>query len=325
MRCMKHTIFGEPADVLSLSDAAIPEPDTGQVRIKTILSPIHNHDLMTVRGVYGYKPELPAIGGTEAVGTVEALGPGVEGVVIGQRVAVAAVHGTWAEYFLAPAASLFALPDTISDEQGAQIIAMPFSALALLKFMELAPGDWIVQNAANGAVGKAIAMLGAARGVNVVSVVRRKAAIDELGELGIANIVSAESEGWQDRVRELTKGAPIKAGVDSIGGKASKELLALLGEDSMLVVFGSMTGEDLAIPAGELIYKNITVKGFWGSKVAAALGAEGIVRLAGELVDLVAQGAVKLPVEGIFSLNGIADAVNASLTPGKAGKVLLRP
>lgn len=93
MRSAIHNVFGDPAEVLALGEAPRPEPGPGQVRIKTILAPIHNHDLWTVRGSYGYKPELPAIGGSEAVGTVEALGPDVSGVALGQRVAVASVHG----------------------------------------------------------------------------------------------------------------------------------------------------------------------------------------------------------------------------------------
>ena len=110
MRSAIHTSFGEPVDVLSLGDQPMPHPAAGEVRIKTLLAPIHNHDLWTIRGRYGYKPELPAIGGSEAVGVVDALGPDVEGVALGQRVAVAGVHGTWAEYFLAPARLLVPMP-----------------------------------------------------------------------------------------------------------------------------------------------------------------------------------------------------------------------
>lgn len=325
MRSASHQIFGDPEQVLATAENPIPEPAAGQVRIRTILAPIHNHDLLTVRGIYGYKPELPAIGGTEAVGTVDAIGPGVEGLAIGQRIAVAAIHDTWAEYFVAPAASVVPLPDEISDEQGAQLIAMPFSALTLLEFLKLEKGDWLVQNAANGAVGKAIAMLGTARGINVVSIVRRAATIAEMAELGIDKVVSTDSAGWQDRVRALTGGAQVKAGVDAIGGQASGDLLSLLGDDSTLVSFGSMTGEPMILDAGELIYKQAVVKGYWGAKVAASLGAEGMGRLVAELMGLVIAGKVSLPVEGIFGFDQVSEAVKASLTPGKAGKVLLRP
>ena len=325
MRSAIHTTFGEPADVLALEESPVPEPGPGQVRIKTILSPIHNHDLWTVRGSYGYKPELPAIGGSEAVGTVDALGEGVTGIDIGQRVSVASVHGSWAEYFLAPAAGLVPVPDSISDEAAAQLIAMPFSAITLLDFLEVASGDWVIQNTANGAVGKTLAMLAAARGVHIVNLVRRDAGVEELAALGIANAVSTATDGWQDRVRAITGDAPIRAAVDSIGGQASAELLSLLGEDGLLVSFGTMAGEPMQISSGNLIFNQAVVKGFWGSKVSAAMPAEAKRRLLGELIRLVASGELKLPVEAVYGLDRVADAVRASLTAGKAGKVLLKP
>ncbi|KPN20120.1 alcohol dehydrogenase [Xanthomonas sp. Mitacek01] len=325
MRSVLHATFGDPAEVLSPGDSPIPEPGPGQVRIRTILSPIHNHDLWTVRGNYGYKPDLPAIGGSEAVGTVDALGADVTGVTPGQRVAVASVHGTWAEYFLAPAAGLVPVPETIADGAAAQLIAMPFSAISLLEFLEVERGDWIIQNTANGAVGKTLAMLAQARGVQVVNLVRRDAGVDELAALGISHAVSTAHAGWQDRVRAITGGAPIRAAVDSIGGQASGDLLGLLGEDGLLVSFGTMAGEPMQLSSGDLIFKQARVKGFWGSKVSAAMPADVRRRLIGELLRLVADGSLTLPVEATFGLDRIADAVRASLAPGKAGKVLLQP
>ena len=259
MRGNIHTTFGEPADVLIVSDSAIPQPGPGQVRIRTILSPIHNHDLWTVRGSYGYKPELPAIGGSEAVGTIDALGADVTGVTVGQRVAVAGVHGAWAEYFVAPATALVPVPDAISDEAAAQLIAMPFSAISLLEFLDVKSGDWVIQNTANGAVGKILARLATARGVHVVNLVRRDAGVDELSAVGIGNAVSTATEGWQDRVRAITGGASIRAAVDSIGGTASKDLLSLLGENGLLVSFGTMNGEPMQIASGDLIFKQAVV------------------------------------------------------------------
>ena len=325
MRSVIHTSFGEPAEVLVAGDRPVPQPGPHEVRIKTILSPIHNHDLWTVRGSYGFKPELPAIGGSEAVGTIDAVGGDVTGATIGQRVAVASVQGTWAEYFIAPAAGLIAVPDAISDEAAAQLIAMPFSAISLLEFLEVKPGDWVVQNTANGAVGKTLAMLAAARGVHVVNLVRRDAGVAELAALGIANAVSTAADGWQKQVRAITEGAPVRAAVDSIGGKASSQLLSLLGEDGLLVSFGTATGEPMQLPSGDLIFKQAVVKGFWGAKVSAAMPAATKGRLIGELLRLVAAGDLKLPIEGIFGFDRVTDAVKSSLTPGKAGKVLLKP
>ncbi|WP_273690469.1 zinc-binding dehydrogenase [Ketogulonicigenium vulgare] len=325
MRSAIHATFGLPEDVLTLGDAPMPEPAAGQVRIKTILSPIHNHDVWTVRGNYGYKPELPAIGGSEAVGIVDALGEGVTGIALGTRVAVASVHGTWAEYFLAPAAGLVPVPEAISDEVAAQLIAMPFSALSLLEELDVKAGDWVIQNTANGAVGKTLAMLATARGVNVINLVRRDAGVAEMAALGIGNVISTAAEGWKDQVRALVGDAPIRAAVDSIGGTATGDLTGLLGENGLLVVFGSMTGAPMQISSGDVIFKQVRIKGFWGSVVSATMPVDKRRALFGELLTQAASGKLQLAVGGIYGLDQLRAASLAAQATGKTGKVLLRP
>lgn len=325
MRSATYAAFGEPGEVLALGDRPVPQPGTGQVRVRTVLSPIHNHDLWTIRGQYGYKPQLPATGGTEAVGIVDALGEGVQGITPGQRVAVASVQGAWAEYFLAPAQGLVPVPDGVADEVAAQLIAMPFSAISLLEFLQVERGDWMIQNAANGAVGKTLATFAEARGVHVVNLVRRDAGVDELAALGIDHAVSTAREGWKKTVRTIVADAPIRAAVDSIGGRASDDLMELLGENGVLVSFGSMTGEPMQISPGNLIFKHTTVKGFWASKISAAMPEPTRRRLFAELLELAAKGELKLPVDKIYDLADIAEAATASLQPGRKGKVLLRP
>ena len=325
MRSAIHTAFGEPAEVLELGDRPIPRPGPGEVRVKTTLAPIHNHDLWTIRGRYGYRPDLPAIGGSEAVGIVDALGDDVEGVSNGQRVAVASVHGTWAEYFLAPARLLVPMPEAIPDETAAQLIAMPLSALMLLEFLEVDQGQWIVQNAANGAVGKTLAMLAAARGINVLNLVRRDAGVDELAALGIDHVVSTAQPEWQEIARAILGSGLARAGIDSIGGAASAALLGLLGEGGTLVSFGTMAGEPMQIDSGSLIFKQATVKGFWGSKVSLAMSADDKRRLVGELLQRTLAGELLLPVEAVYDLADAAQAAAASLQPARKGKVLLRP
>ena len=325
MRAVTHDTFGDPAEVLRQSDRPIPQPGPRQVRLKVILSPVHNHDLSTVRGQYGYRPELPAIGGTEAVGIIDAVGEGLDAGMAGRRVAVGGIHGSWAEYVLASATGLVPVPDTIPDESAAQLVAMPFSAITLLDHLDVSSGDWIIQNAANGAVGRMLSRLAAARGVNCVSLVRRADGVAELQASGIANAVSTAENGWQDRVREITAGAAIRVGVDSVGGTASGDLAALIGDNGRMVVFGSMTAQPVVIPPGEFIFRNLTLRGFWGSSVMARLPQERRAALMGEVIGRVMSGDLPLPVDGIFGLDRPADAVRASLTPGKVGKVLFRP
>lgn len=325
MRALVQHQFGDPAEVLAVEEVELPEPGPGQVRLKVVLSPIHNHDLWTVRGDYGYKPELPARAGTEALSVVDALGEGVTGVEVGQRVVTASVFGVWSEYVIAPAAALIPVPDAVADEAAAQIISMPLSAASLLEYLDVSEGDWIVQNAANGAVGRLVAQLAASRGVRVLGLVRRAAGVDELAAVGIHDVVGTDAENWRDRVAEITGGASIRAGVDSVGGAAAGDVTSLLGENGTLVVFGAMASPTMEIPSGDVIFRQLTVRGFWGSKVSAAMDPAHRVELIREIITLVAQGKLDLLVSQIFPLEQIADASRLNFEPGRVGKVMLRP
>lgn len=325
MRALVQPEFGDPTEVLSVQEVPDPEPGPGQALVRVLLSPIHNHDLWTVRGSYGFKPGMPARAGTEAVGVVEVLGEGVTTLDVGQRVATGGSFGAWAELIVAPAAGLVPVPDGMSDESAAQLVSMPFSAIALLDSLDLSEGDWFVQNAANGAVGRLVAQLAEARGVNVLGLVRRSAGVEELREQGIGNVVATDDDGWRDRVREVLGDAPVVAGVDSVGGRAAGDVVSLLAEDGVLVVFGAMASPTLEIASGDVIFKQVVVKGFWGSKVFPAMDREKRAALMGELVSGIASGALALPVEEVYSLEDIADAARANAEPGRRGKVLLRP
>ena len=179
---------------------------------------------------------MPYWGGVEGAGHVVELGAGASNAKVGDLVNLARVEGVWGEEVIVPSARLNAFPAEADPLQVAMLTVNPPTAeLMLTDFVDLEAGDWVIQNTANGAVGKTLAMLAAARGVHIVNLVRRDAGVEELAALGIANAVSTATDGWQDRVRAITGDAPIRAAVDSIGGQASAELLSLLGEDGLLV------------------------------------------------------------------------------------------
>ena len=325
MRAIIHNEFGEPSDVLTVEEIATPEPGAGEVRVRTLLSPIHNHDLWTIRGTYGFKPELPARAGTEAVGIVDAVSADVTNLTVGQRVATGGTFGVWAEYFVARAATLIPVDDSLSDEVASQLVSMPFSAIALLDTLDLGEGEWLVQNAANGAVGRLVAQLAAARGLNVIGLVRRADRVAELEAQGISNIVATDAEGWQETVAEITGGAPVTIALDSVGGSASGDLVSLLSENGTLVVFGAMHSPVMEISSGSVIFKNVSVKGFWGSKVMGGMAADKRAALLGELVTRTKEGSLTLPVEAVYSFDDARTASSANFVEGRSGKVLLRP
>ena len=325
MRSATYDHFGKPTEVLSLGDSPIPEPKANEVRVKTILASIHNHDLLTIRGQYGFKPEMPAIAGSEAFGVIDAVGSDVKHLKVGQRVAAASVQATWAEYFVASADMIFPIPDDLDDEMAAQLIAMPLSALMLLEFLEVDSGQWIIHNAANGAVGKSLAMLAAARGVHTINLVRSSDALGELEALGIKNNIDTSQEDWKDQVRHIVGDDDISAAVDSVGGESSGDLLSLLGHYGTLASFGLMSGKPMVINPTHMIFKQAVMKGFWGSKLSQEMSVENKQRLVDELIDRAVAGKLKLPVEATFDLADITKAVDGKLQSGKKGKVLLKP
>lgn len=321
MKRAVYTRFGTPQDVLAVDDIDRPAPGPGQVLVRMVLSPVHNHDLMTIAGQYGFKPALPAGAGTEAVGVVEALGEGVTHLQPGQRVAGGA-QDTWAAFYLADARRLVPVPDAVDDATACQLVSMPLSAKMLLDTLNVQNGEWIALNAANGAVGKLLAQYGAERGINVLGLVRREDAVADMAALGFANVVATETEGWQDKVHALTGGAPIVRGIESLGGSGAGHLLSILGNGAEVISFGAMTGRPLEIPAGDLLFRGITVKGFWGAN--PPLRPERIGQLLGELVADAASGRLTMSIEAEYGIEDVAQAVAASGVPGRRGKIAIR-
>ena len=217
------------------------------------------------------------------------------------------------------------VPHGIDDGTAAQLISMPLSALCVLKFTDARPGQWIVQNAANGAVAKVLAMVAKSRGINVINLVRRPEAVAELAGLGIANIVSTSDDDWRAKVEAIVGGNTIASAIDGVGGEASGDLLSLVGENGLLVSFGAMSGKPMQISAGDLIFKQAVVKGFWLSRILRTTPPQDIGAMIGELLRLVEAGVVRLQVGGVFDLAQIAEAAKAATAAGRPGKILLRP
>jgi NADPH2:quinone reductase len=324
MKSLSYSEFGDPAAVLSVVEQPLPEPKADEVRIKLVLAPIHNHDLWTIKGAYGYKPPLPAIAGSEAVGVIDQLGANASGLQVGQRVVASGVHGSWSECFVAKAASLLPLPADIPDEIAAQLIAMPLSTSMLLKMLNAPAGSWIIQNAANGAVGKTLAVLAKAQGIQVINLVRRAEAAAELSALGIEHVVVTSAADWKEQVMAITQGQSIIRAIDSLSGAAARDLLDLLAEGGVFVSFGSAMREPIMVTAADLIFRQITLKGFWGAKAAKDLDAASQKQMLQDLVSLAQQGQLTLPVAGIFTLDEVQVALAAQANPQRNGKVLFK-
>lgn len=315
--------YGKPEAVMQATDRPVPEPGPGQVRIRMRLAPIHNHDMAIVAGNYGIAFPLPHAPGTEGLGIVDKLGEGVTNLRVGQRVTGGGV-GTWSDFYLAEAERQVVLPDAVPDETGCQLMSMPMSAFRLLGNLEVQAGDWVIQNAANGLVGIVFARLAAQRGVNVINLVRRDAAIAELAAEGIGNAVSTEHEDWRERVLAMTGGAPITRAVDSIAGHAANDLMDVVAEEGWLISFGLLSGRPVMIDKRNLLFKQAVIKGFWGAKPERVVSREAMAAQAQEFVRQAATGELKLPVSAVFDVSQASEAAKAHLTAGRGGKIAFR-
>src|SRR4029077_1130945 len=175
---MKALIFrenGEPKSVLQRAEIPTPPLALGEALVRMLLSPINPSDLHMVRGRYGYQPELPASPGAEGVGIVEAVGPGVQGPMVGTRVVFVHTWHTWREQIICPADKLVPVPNGLNDPAAATSFTNPVTAWALTRSTHnLKEGDWLLQTAAASSVGKLVLQLAQHYRFKTINVIRRR-------------------------------------------------------------------------------------------------------------------------------------------------------
>ena len=150
----------------------------------------------------------------------------------------------------------------------------------------LRPGDWVLQNAANSAVGRAVIQIARSRGIRTVNVVRREDAIADLKEIG-ADIVLVDGDDLPRRVAEAMGGAALRLAVDAVAGASTNRLASCLAAKGTLVVYGAMSGEAATINPAFLVFQDIIARGFWLTRYLASAPRSEIVQLYGDLERLV--------------------------------------
>ncbi|MDT0630727.1 zinc-dependent alcohol dehydrogenase family protein [Rubrivirga sp. S365] len=324
MRALRFHEHGRPADVLRLDDVPRPEPGPGEVRIRLTHRPINPSDLSLVRGTYGRSRGLPAVGGNEGAGRVEAVGPGVDGLAVGDRVVKLGEAPTWQEAVVVAAEDALPVPDALSDEDAAQLFVNPLTARLLLDAAPLAAGDVLVQTAGASTVARVVTELVTRRGVRAVAVVRSDRHADRLRALGAAVVVA---DGDTDEARSALAEAVGEGGAaavfDPVAGGAGTLALGALREGGTHVVYGALSGEPLAVSPAALIYRGVTVQGVWRTQWASRAPRSEVRSALSDLARLAAEGAFSLPVEAAFDLADGAEAARAAQERGRWGKTLL--
>ena len=324
MRSVKFYEFGNPTDVLRVEDAPTPEPGANQVLVRLRVRSINPSDLLTVRGLYGSLPTLPATPGLEGTGEVSAVGDGVKNLLPGQRVIPLGVPGTWQEYILAPTAQLIPVPDSVSDQTAAQFIVNPLTAwIMTVEELALKPGEWLLQTAAGSTLGRVVLQIARLRGFKTINVVRRREQVEELKALGADEVVCTADEDIVERVKEITGKAGLTKAIDSVGGQTSAAVVRALGRKGVMLVYGLLSMEPTPVDTGRMIFTTSTIRGFWLSEWLRTAAPERQQSVTTELLRLMATHKIVPPVEAEYPLSEVLAAVKHAERPGRSGKVLL--
>ena len=317
MRAIQITQFGTPEDVVRLVDLQEPPaPGPREVKVAVELSPLNKHDLLLAGGEF-VQPPLPLVLGNEGVARVVEVGQDVGTVAVGDLVVVPLFAGAWRERLLLPAEGLFSLPEG-SVEQFSMLGSNPPTAgLILSEYVDLEPGDWIVQNAANSGVGRSLIALAKARGFRTINLARNESVFADLTASG-ADIVHLDDATAAEDVRKEIGDARVALAVDSVGGVAGARLLDLLSEGGSLVAYAAATGQPMPVDELALIIKRATIRGFFSGHYDYATKLLPVIR---EAAPLVASGALFVPPAAVFDLDDIHAAIR-QLEHG--GKVLLK-
>jgi NADPH:quinone reductase-like Zn-dependent oxidoreductase len=323
-KAIRHHDFGKPQEVLKLESLPVPEPKAGEVRVKLLAATINPSDRGMIGGSYGNLRELPAVAGREGVGQVDAVGAGVTSLSVGMHVRFPGESGAWCEYACAPATDLIVVPVEVPIEQAAISFINPPTAYCLLKhIVDLKPGDWLVQNAGNSAVGLSVIQMAKAFGIRTISQVRRESLIEPLVELGADHVV-IEGSGWGKQVKELTGGAPIRLALNSIGGESATDQLKVLGEGGTQVTFGGMVGDLVRFPTRYLIFNDIRMVGFWWDQWSRKQGHAAVCEVMDAVYELMGNSSLCLPIEASYAFDAFAEALEHDAQP-RLGKILLKP
>lgn len=324
MLVVEHETLGAPAEVLNLKKIPDQAVAPGEVRVQILATPIHPANLLQISGQYAAAPALPAIPGGEGVGRVVELSEGVQHLQVGQNVLLAGVGGTWRDEVVAPAANLIPAPPG-DVEQLAMLAVNPMTAhLMLADFADLQPGDWIIQSAANSAVGEMVIQLAAQKGINTVNIVRREDLLLPLKSLG-GTVALVDGPDLAERVQDATGGAEIKLALDCVGGATFERLVETLGYGAPIVSYGTLSGKLPELNMRALIANDVRPRGFWLQKWYETSSPQQKQAAMGALVPLIASGAIKTRIDSRYPLEEIAEAVTRAAADGRDGKVLLTP
>ena len=317
--------YGTPWEVARCADVPdVGAPAADEVVFDVLAFPINPADMWFCRGSYRLKPPLPATPGAECVGRVTAVGANVKHVKPGDLV-INLQRENWAQKRRVSGNDAIPLPAGIDLKQAAMVrINPPTAQLMLSDFVDLKGGDWVIQNVANSAVGRLVIVLAHQRGLRTVNIVRRADVAGELKQLG-ADLVIVDGDDLAVRVARETGDAPIRLGLEAIGGATTGRIVESVGTDGTVVHYGSMSGEDPKAGRSNFIYRGVKLTGFMLGRFLAKRSPQKIREIYADLGGQVMAGRLFAPVDTVYPIDKIKEALAHADKGGRRGKILVSP
>jgi NADPH:quinone reductase-like Zn-dependent oxidoreductase len=321
MRKLQITAIGEPTDVLELVEFQAPAPGPGQVLVEVEAATINASDFLYISGQYFITPQPPCDVGGEGVGRVLAVGPGESEELVGARVLLLPTyrHGTWATHLIAATTDIVEVPEDVDTVQLAMAGINPMTALLMLRNYgdPSMPDRWIGQTAGNSAVGEYLIKLAPRFGWKTISVVRREAAAELVRGWGGDRVV-IDDDDLESNLAQSLGGAELDIVVDSVGGRAARELAHHLRFGGTLVSYAVLSGQTASVSVLDLIGRHVNWTGFWLVNWLRHTDTTLVHSAYREVVALVADGTLSARVDRTMRLEDWKDAV--ILTQGDKGR-----
>jgi trans-2-enoyl-CoA reductase len=317
-----YETHGNPADVLNIETQPWPTSASEEAVVRMLAAPINPADLNQIEGKYPVRAQLPATPGFEGAGVVVALGKSVKDLAIGALVILPHNLGTWRDAIAVKASELVTVPPEIDPVHAAMLKINPMTAWRLLHdYVDLKSGDWLIQNAANSAAGRAVIQIAHDLGYKTVNVVRREELIDELRAEG-GDVVLVDGGNLREEVKHLTNSASIRLGLNAVGGDSALRLANCLAPGSMMVTFGAMSLQALKIPNGLLIFKDLRFQGIWINKWYDNATMDERMEAFQRLFEMAKRGLLKPKVEKTYPLSQAKTAVAHAAQGKRSGKII---
>jgi NADPH:quinone reductase len=323
MRALRCNVYGS-TDVLVMEDLPDPVPGDGEVVVDVVAAAANFPDVLLVADQYQISVPVPFTPGSEFAGVVRLVGPGVEGVAVGDRVTGASMIGAFAEQILVPASSVHHVDDAVDLRAAAAFgVAHRTAYLALRTMAAVAPGDWVVVLGAAGGVGLAAVELAHLLGARVLAAASTEEKLAVCRDKGAEATVNYRTEDLKGRIKEITGGGA-NVVIDPVGGPWAEQALRSTKFGGRFVTVGFASGEIPRIPLNLVLLKGPIITGFTMQGIGANR-ADDVARDEAELWDLLATGKVVPHVGAAFPLEQGAQALNELAERRATGKVLVEP